>query len=47
MVHGGGLEVLDARRQKSLEDESAKLKNLLAEQMLDNARLRDIASKKW
>jgi putative transposase len=43
----GGMEVSDARRLKALEDENAKLKKLLAEQMLDNAILKDIASKKW
>ncbi len=43
----GGLEVSDARRLKTLEDENAKLKKLLAETMLDNAMLKDIASKKW
>ena len=43
----GGLEVSDARRLKALADENAKLKKLLAEQMLDNAMLRDVASKKW
>ena len=43
----GGLEVSDARRLKALEDENAKLKKLLAEQMLDNAILKDVASKKW
>ena len=43
----GGLEVSDARRLKALEDENAKLKKLLAEAMLDNAVLKDIASKKW
>ena len=43
----GGLDVLDARRLKSLEDENAKLKRLLAEAMLDNAMLKDIAAKKW
>ena len=43
----GGLEVSDARRLKTLEDENAKLKRLLAEAMLDNAMLKDIASKKW
>jgi putative transposase len=41
----GGLEVSDARRLKTLEDENAKLKRLLAEAMLDNAMLKDIASK--
>ena len=43
----GGLEVSDARRLKALEDENAKLKRLLAEQMLDNAMLRDVTAKKW
>jgi putative transposase len=43
----GGLEVSDARRLKALEEENAKLKKLLAEQMLDNAVLKDLASKKW
>lgn len=43
----GGLDVSDARRLKSLEDENAKLKKLLAEAMLDNAMLKDINSKKW
>jgi len=43
----GGMEVSDARRLKALEDENAKLKKLLAEKMLDNAILKDIASKKW
>lgn len=43
----GGLEVSDAKRLKALEDENAKLKKLLAEAMLDNSMLKDIASKKW
>ena len=43
----GGLDVSDARRLKVLEDENAKLKKILAEEMLDNAMLKDINSKKW
>ena len=43
----GGMEVSDARRLKVFESENAKLKKLLAEAMLDNAMLKDIASKKW
>jgi putative transposase len=43
----GGMEVSDARKLKALEDENAKLKKLLAEAMLDNAILKDVASKKW
>jgi uncharacterized protein len=36
-----------AKRLKALEDENAKLKKLLAEAMLDNATLKDVAAKKW
>jgi len=43
----GGLDVSDARKLKALKDENAKLKKLLAEQMLDNAMLKDVASRKW
>jgi putative transposase len=43
----GGLEVSEARRLKTLEDENRRLKKLLAEAMLDNAMLKDVASKKW
>jgi putative transposase len=43
----GGLQVSDARRLRTLEDENAKLKKLLAEAMLDNAILKDVATKKW
>ena len=43
----GGLEVSDARRLKALEDENAKLKKLLAEAMLDNTILKEVAAKKW
>jgi putative transposase len=43
----GGLDVSEARRLKRLTDENAKLKRLLAEAMLDNVMLKDIASKKW
>lgn len=43
----GGLEVSEARRLRALEEENARLKKLLAEAMLDNAVLKDLASKKW
>jgi putative transposase len=42
----GGLDVSDARRLKVLEIENTKLKKLLAEAMLDNVMLKDIAAKK-
>jgi len=43
----GGMEVSDARRLKALEAENARLKQLLAEAMLDNAMLREVAARKW
>jgi putative transposase len=43
----GGMEVSDARHLKALEDENTRLKKLLAEQMLDNAILKDVAANKW
>jgi hypothetical protein len=39
------ITVSDARRLKALEDENARLKKLVAEQMLDNAILKDVAVK--
>jgi putative transposase len=41
----GGLEVSEARRLKSLEDENRRLKKLLAEAMVDNATLKDLLAK--
>ena len=38
----GGMGVSDARRLKMLEQENAKLKRLLADQMLDNSILKDL-----
>ena len=38
---------LEAKRLKTLEDENAKLKKLLAEQMLDLAAMKELVSKKW
>lgn len=43
----GGMEVSDAKRLKSLEDENARLKRLLADAMLDNTALKDLLGKKW
>ena len=42
----GGMDVSDARILKALDDENSKLKNLLAEHMLDNPILKDVNSKK-
>jgi len=43
----GGIDVSEAKRLRQLEDENAKLKKLLAEQMLEAAALRELLSKKW
>ena len=43
----GGMDVSEARRLKSLEDENGRLKRLLADAMLDNAALKDLVGKKW
>ncbi len=43
----GRMEVAEARKLKQLQDESGKLKKLLADAMLDNAALEDLRSKKW
>ncbi|AJD43951.1 hypothetical protein RGR602_PB00421 (plasmid) [Rhizobium gallicum bv. gallicum R602sp] len=40
------MEVSEAKRLKALEEENAKLKKLLAEQMLDAAALRELSCKK-
>ena len=43
----GGLDVSDARRLKTLEDENARLKKLVADQALDVMVLKEIVAKKF
>jgi putative transposase len=43
----GGMDVSDAKRLRSLEEENRKLKKLLAETMLDQAALKELLAKKW
>lgn len=43
----GGLEVNEAKRLRALVQENAKLKQLLAESILDNRALKDVLEKKW
>jgi putative transposase len=43
----GGMTVSDARRLKDLESENARLKKIVAEQMLAIEGLKEIAAKKW
>jgi putative transposase len=43
----GGMDVSEAKRLKSLEDENKRLKRLVADLTLDNQMLKDVVSKKW
>ena len=43
----GGMDVADARRLKELEAENAKLKKMLAEQMMDVATLKEMLGKNF
>ena len=42
-----GMDLSEARRLKTLEEENARLKRLLADAMLDNVALKDLLGKKW
>ena len=43
----GGMEVSDVKRLKTLEAENARLKKLLAEQMMDVSTLREMLGKNF
>lgn len=43
----GGLEVNEAKRLKQLEDECRRLKQIVADQALDMAALKDALLKNW
>lgn len=43
----GGMTVSDAQKLRNLEQENGRLKRLLAEAMLDNAALKDLATKNY
>lgn len=43
----GGLEVNEARRLKTLEDENARLKRIVADLTLDKMALQEVLSKNW
>ena len=43
----GGMEVSDAKRLRTLEEENAKLKRLLADAMLDVSTLREMLGKNF
>lgn len=42
----GGMDISDAKRLRSLEDENRELKKLLAESMLHQAALKELLTKK-
>lgn len=43
----GGMDVSDARKLRSLEDENRRLKTLVADLTLDNQMLKTVVAKKW
>lgn len=43
----GGMQVSEARRLKTLEDENRRLKKLVADLCLDKEALQDVLSRKW
>jgi putative transposase len=43
----GGMAVSDAKRLKALEEENRRLKQLLADTLLDNQALKGLLAKNW
>lgn len=43
----GGLEASEAKRLKELEIENAKLKRIVADQMLDMSAMKELLQKHW
>jgi len=43
----GGLKAEDAKRLKEFERENARLKRIVADQLLENQALKGIAKRKW
>ena len=43
----GGMDVSDAKRLRTLEDENRRLKQMVADQALDLQALKLVLSKKW
>ena len=43
----GGMAASDAKRLRALEEENGRLKQLLAETMLDNQALKGLLAKNW
>lgn len=43
----GGMEASDAKRLRDLEAENAKLKRIVADQMLDMTAMKELLAKNW
>jgi putative transposase len=43
----GGMEASDAKRLRELETENAKLKRIVADQVLDMSAMKDLLGKHW
>ncbi len=43
----GGMEVSDAKRLRSLEDENRRLKGILAQVLLEKNAIEEVLQKKW
>ncbi len=43
----GGMEVSEAKRLRELEAENARLKRIVADQMLDMSAMKDLLAKNW
>ncbi len=43
----GGMDVSDAKRLRELEAENAKLKRIVADQMLDMTSMKELLAKNW
>lgn len=43
----GGMQIKEAQRLRELEKENARLKRLLAEQVMETDLLKDVLSKNW
>jgi putative transposase len=43
----GGLEAGEAQRLKTLEEENARLKRVVADLVLENSAIKEVLSKKW
>lgn len=43
----GGMNVSDAKKLRAIEDENNRLKRMLADAMLDNAAMKDLATKNY